>query len=100
MPKEVGTTPKPHKMKIVGVRPYCSPDPDGPSYEQYCQQKLMLHLPFRRVDQLKGSFTTFTEAYANFLQSSNVPSSLEDDIRRLSEHQMEQDNDVVSTMSM
>ena len=73
MPKELGTTPKHQKMKIVSVRPYCLPDPDGPKYEQYCQQRLMLHVPFRHVDQLKRSCTTFAEAYAIFLQSSNVP---------------------------
>ncbi len=93
MPKELGTAPKHHKMKIVSVRPYCSPDPDGPKYEQYCKQKLMLHVPFRHVDQLKGTCDTFSEAYAIILQSGNVPPSLEDDIRRLSEHQLEQDND-------
>ncbi len=70
MPKELGTAPKLHKMKVVGVRPYCSPDPDGPKYEQYCQQKLMLRVPFRHVDQLKRSSTTFAEAYATFLRSS------------------------------
>ena len=51
MPKELGTVPKKHKMMIVNVRPYCSPDPNGPKYEQYCQQKLMLHVPFRHIDQ-------------------------------------------------
>ena len=87
MPKELGTTPKHHKMKIVSVRPYCSPDPNGPQYEQYCKQKLMLHVPFRHVDVLKGTCESFTEAYAIFLQTDNVPSSLEDDIRRLTEQQ-------------
>ena len=58
MPKELGNTPKHQKMKIVSVRPYCSPDPDGPKYEQYCQQRSMLHVPFRHANQLKGSYTT------------------------------------------
>ena len=53
----------------------------------------MLHIPFHHIDQLKGSSDTFAEAYAIFLQSGNVPPSLEDDIRRLSEHQLEQDGD-------
>ena len=92
MPKELGTPPKHHKMKVVGVRPYCSPDPDGPKYEQYCRQKLMLHVPFRHVDHLKGSYASFAEAYAIFLQSGNVPSSLEDDIQRLTTHQLENDD--------
>ena len=92
MPKEVGTTPKYQKMKIVSVLPYCSPDPAGPKYEQYCQQKLMLHVPFRHVDNLKGSCETFSEAYDIFLQSGAVPPSLEEDIRRLSKHQLEQED--------
>ena len=30
-----------------------------------------------------GNSDTFTAAYANFLRSGNIPSSLEDDIHRL-----------------
>ncbi len=88
--KEIGSNPKSQKMKIVIVRPHCSPDPDCPKYDQYCQQKLMLHVPFRLVDDLKGSNDTFTAAYAIFLQSGNIPQSLEEDIRRLEEHRNEQ----------
>jgi ATP-dependent DNA helicase PIF1 len=88
MPKELGTPPKHQKMRIVIVRPFCSPDPSGPKYEQYCQQKLMLHVPFRHLDQLKGTCDSFSESYAIFLQSGNIPPSLEDDIRRLTEHQL------------
>ena len=83
MPKELGTAPRKHKMKVVSVRPYCSPDPNGPNYEQYCKQKLMIHVPFRHIDQLKGECENFSEAYYIFLQSAHVPASLEDDIRRL-----------------
>ena len=83
LPKEPGTAPKKHKMKVVSVRPYYSPDPSGPNYEQYCQQRLMLHVPFRNITELKGTCETFSEAYSVFLQSTNVPASLEDDIRRL-----------------
>lgn len=93
MPKEVGTAPKQHKLMVVSIRPYCSHDPRGPKYEQYCQQKLMLHVPFRHINQLKGTCEKFSDAYMIFLQSANIPSSLEDDIRRLSELQMEQDED-------
>ena len=85
MPKELGTTPKHQKLKIVSVRPYRSPDPCGPKYEQYCQQKLMLHVPFRHVDTLEGACESFSEAYAIFLQTDNVPLSLEEDTRRLNE---------------
>ena len=49
MPKDAGSEPKRHKMKVVSIRPYGSPDPTGPKYEQYCQQKLMLHKPFRHL---------------------------------------------------
>ena len=47
----------------------------------------MLHKPFRHIDELKDRSDTFAEAYALFLQSGNVPPSLEDDIRRLEEQQ-------------
>ena len=102
MPKDLSTVPKRQKIKIVSVRPYCSPDPNGTKYEQYCQQKLMLHVPFRHVDQLKGSCETFTEAYTIFLQSGNVPPSLEDDIRRLNEqhHLEEEENEDANEVIM
>ena len=87
MPKELGTTPKLQKMKVVSIRPYCSPDPN----EQYCKQKLMLHVPFRSINQLKGTCHSFAEAYSVFLHSADVPPSLEEDIIRLSEQQVEQD---------
>ena len=74
---------------VVSVRPHYSHDPHGPKYEQYYQQKLMLHVPFWHIDQLKGTFETFSDAYLIFLQSGNIPPSLEDDIRRLREHQVE-----------
>ena len=78
-------------MIIAHLRPYCSPDPNGPKYEQYCQQKLMLHVPFRHIDQLKGTSEKFSDAYLIFLQSANLPSSLENDIRTSSEHQYEEE---------
>ncbi len=74
------------------VRPYCSPDPGGPKYEQYCRQSLMQHVPFRHLDDLLGSCTTYAEAFAVFLQSGSVPPSLEDDIYRLQKLQ-QQSND-------
>ena len=43
MPKSVGEEPVVRKM---GAQPHCSPDTSGPQYEQYCQQKLMVHRPF------------------------------------------------------
>ena len=91
LPRQPGAHPPLRGKKVVViVRPYCSPDPTGPKYEQYCQQKLMLHNPFRHVRELRDGFDTFAEAYAHFLQSSNIPQSLEDDIRRLEQQQSQQ----------
>ena len=84
MPRECTSDPSHRRKKVVViVRPYCSPDPNGPKYEQYCRQKLMLHVPFRLQGQLMGDNDTFAAAYATFLQSGNIPPSLEDDIHRL-----------------
>ena len=74
MPKDLGSDPKHHKTKVV-IIPYCFPDPSGPKYEQYWQYKLMQHKPFRHVEELKGTWQIFTEAY-----------NMEDDIYRV-EHQ-------------
>ena len=42
MPKELGAEPNRRSKKVVVIaRPYCSPDPAGPKYEQYCHQSLM-----------------------------------------------------------
>ena len=40
------------KAAVVIVRPYCCPDPSGPKYEEYCQQKMMLYKPFRQAEEL------------------------------------------------
>ena len=74
------------KRVIVIARPYCSPDPSGPNYEQYCRQSLMQHKPFRDFNELKAGHDSFTDAYADFLQSGNIPRSLEQDIFRLQQH--------------
>ena len=59
MPKCIGVAPIRRKKEIVViVIPYCSPDPQGPKYEQYCRQKLMLHQPFRHLDELLGVSTS------------------------------------------
>ena len=70
------------KEVVVTVHPFCSPDPDGPKYEQYCKQKLMTHMPFRRVDELLLG-DSYSESYSCFLQSGAVPASLADDINLL-----------------
>ena len=98
MPRESGSEPSKRRKKVVVItRPYCPYDPNGPKYEQYCQQKLMLHVPFRHQSELLGNNATFTAAYAEFLQSGNIPPSLEDDIHRLqqsSQQLIEDDNEV------
>ena len=47
MPKELGAEPSRRSKRVIVIaRPYCSPDPSGPNYEQYCCQSLMQHKPF------------------------------------------------------
>ena len=75
------------KCVIVIVRPYYPPDQDGPDYESYCRQKLMLHVPFRHISDLLGTHQTYAEAYSSFLQSANVPCCLQDDVYRLEQRQ-------------
>ena len=94
MPKELGSDPTPRKKKVVvTARPFVPPDPSGPKYEQYCQQKLMLHVPFRQQEELLGDHDTYASAYAAFLHSGSIPSSLEDDIYRLDHHNQQPDED-------
>ena len=93
MPKSVGDEPSlRRKAVVIIVRPFCSPDPNGPNYGQYCTQKLILHRPFREYHHLLAGFNTHAAAYAHYLQSGNIPSCLEDDIHRL--QQQEQQNPV------
>ena len=97
MPKSVGSDPVSRKKEVVViVIPFCSPDPQGPNYERYCRQKLMLHQPFRHLDELLGGSETHSQAYSAFLQSSTVPPSLADDIHRLEAAQRvdREDNEV------
>ena len=72
------------------VQPHCFPDTHGPQYEQYGQQKLMLHRPFREYQQLKSGYDTYVEAFAGYLQSGSILPSLEDDLYRL-QRQEQQD---------
>ena len=103
MPKGVGLDPVSRKKEvIVIVIPFCSPDPQGPKYERYCRQKLMLHQPFRHLDELLGGLETHSQAYSAFLQSSTVPPSLADDIHRLEAAQRvdREDNEVNAFVSI
>ena len=89
LPKTVGAPPNPRKKHvIVTPRPYCSPEPSGPKYEQFCRQSL------RQVSELLAGHDTYTSAYAEFLQSAVIQPSLEDTVHRLHEQNTE-DHDQV-----
>ena len=91
MPKTLGSHPTRRSRCIVVIpRPYCSPDPAGPKYEQYCCQSLMQHKCFRQMDDLLAGSETYIEAYAEFLQSGHIPPCLEDDMHRLLQHTSEE----------
>ena len=84
MPKTLGAKPTHRNRRIVVIpRPYVSPDPAGDKYEQYCRQSLMQHKPFRQMDDLLSGCDNYSEAYAVFLQSAQIPPCLEDDMYRL-----------------
>jgi len=104
MPTESSSQPT-HRRKsvILIVRPYYPPDKDGPNYEDYCRQKLMLHVCFRHLSDLLQGHHTYAEVYASFLRSTNVPSCLDDDVYRL-EHQQDcsntdSDNEVIHKLT-
>ncbi len=68
IPKKIGSALVPRNKDVIVIpRPYCSPDPQGPQYEQYSKQKLMLHKPFVQLDELLGGCDTYAAAYATFL---------------------------------
>ena len=71
------------KSVVVIVKPHLSSDTDGPQYEQYCKQQLMLHKPFRQISSLIAGFDTFIEAYTAYTRSNEIPSSLENDIQQI-----------------
>ena len=84
LPRSLGEQPKKRNKKVVTIpRPYCSPDPSGPKYEQYCRQKLMQHKCFRNIADLLSGHDTYAEAYSAFLATADMQSSLEDDLHRL-----------------
>lgn len=54
----------------------------------------MKHKNFRQVTELLAGHETYTEAYAEFLQAEDIPSSLEEDIFCLQQyHQQNAAND-------
>ena len=87
MPKTLGAGPTPRSRRIVVIpRPYVSPDPAGEKYEQYCRHSLMQHKPFRQMDDLLSGYDSYSNDYAAFLQSGQIPPCLEDDMYRLLQH--------------
>lgn len=102
IPKRVGDDLfRRRKEVVVIVRPYCSPDPNGPKYEQYSKQRLMTHQPFRQLEELLGVCDTHSEAYSLYLQTGTVPPSLADDIHRLETAEREDtDADEVSVLAI
>ena len=82
---------------VVIPHPYCSPDPDGPHYEKYCRQKLMLHKPFHQLDNLVEGCDTFKDEFGKILRLSSVSASLDDDLHRL---KMAQTDDSSNTDTM
>ena len=91
-PRNHGDEPNPRQKKVVVVvRPYISPEPNGPQYEQYCKQKLMLHKPFRQDHELMDTQDTIAKAYEVYLMSENVPQSIQDDVQRLLDHNTQDD---------
>ena len=87
MPKTLGSQPTRRNRRIIVIpRPYYSPDPAGPNYEQCCCHSLMQHKCFRLMDDLLAGSEAFVDAYATFLQSGHIPPCLEDDVYRLLQH--------------
>ena len=91
MPKTVGSEPSCRNKSIVVIPcPYCSPDPTGPKYQQYCRQSLMQHKSFRQLNGFLDDSESYVEAYASFLQCGLVSPCLEEDIHRLQQQHADQ----------
>ena len=89
IPKKKGVAFVPRKKEVLVIpRPYCSPDPDGPQYEQYCRQN-MLYQPFRQLEDLLAGYQSHEDAYAAFLKSEKASVSLANDIQQLEMAQKE-----------
>lgn len=90
MPKDLGAQPNRRNKKVIVItRPYISPDPAGPKYEQYCQHSLMKHKSFREVTDLLAGHNTSAEAFTDLLQAEDIHPSLEEDILCLQQHQQQ-----------
>ena len=94
MTKELGSDPSCRRKDVVViVRPYLSPEPNGPNYEQYCRHRLMIYKPFHQEEELLQEADTYAAAYTTFLQSDDVLPSLEDDIYRLEQQNQHTSDD-------
>ena len=73
IPKKKGVAFVPRKKEVLVIpRPNCSPDPDGPRYEQYCRQKLLLHQPFCKLEDLLAGYQSHEDAYAAFFNQKKL----------------------------
>ena len=50
----------------------------------------MKHKSFREISELLAGCETYADAYAEFLQTEDIPPSLQEDIFRLQQHQQQQ----------
>ena len=75
MPKALRNEPT-QKVLVITCS-YCSPDPTGSKYKQYCRQSLMQHKLFNHRTDLLAAIHLY------ILQCGNVPTSLEDDVYHL-----------------
>ena len=60
---KIQSVKKRNKDVVVLIMPYLHPDPESEHYQDYCKYKLMLHVPFRSVNELKMDFDSWSEAY-------------------------------------
>ena len=97
MPKNAMSPPRRRSKKLIVIaRPYCSPDPEGPNYEQFCRQYLMQYKSFRQINELLTGYQTYIEAYNTFLQSNNISQSLENDIFQQNDHEQQENEQEVN----
>ena len=91
MPKNAMSLPKRRSKKVIVIaRPYCSPDPEAPNYEQFCRQYFVQHKIFRQINELLTGCQSYIEAYNAILESNNIPQSLENDIFQQNSHEQQE----------
>ena len=84
-PNAIGVASTWRKKEIVViVIPYCSPDPQGPKYEQYCRHAYIKAHAASAISTSQRAFGRLTQRYTHKLTESTFPLSstvLGDDIR-------------------